>query len=198
MLTEQVCGVIKVCLIRVFFSPIPDLHSGALSYGQKFVNVYRLMEAKNKAQYFTQTEFAVYRQVKDKIRQHIAEQFQVPADSLHLTSPTFFSKLTGLPAQSLHDEYWHQHIDKETYKSFHFTSLLYLNTYYQAFSGGRFVFADKAANYSIEPKKSRVSAFTSGSENPHFVERVDKGTRYAITISFTCDPQLAIQDPKLG
>ena len=176
----------------------PDLHSGALTYGPKFVNVYSLMDAKNKRQYFTEAEFGVYRQVKDKIHKHIAEQFQIPADSLYLTSPTFFSRLTGLPAQSLHDEYWHSHIDKETYKSFHYTSLLYLNTYYQEFSGGRFVFADKAANYSVEPKQSRVSAFTSGSENPHFVERVDKGTRYAITISFTCDRQLAIQDPKLG
>ena len=162
------------------------------------MNVYSLLEAKNKRQYFTQAEFAIYAQVKDKIRKHIAEQFQIAADSLHLTSPTFFSRLTGLPAQSIHDEYWHHHIDKETYRSFHYTSLLYLNTYYQEFSGGRFVFADKTANYSVEPKQSRVSAFTSGSENPHFVERVDKGTRYAITICFTCDPQLAIQDPKLG
>lgn len=75
--------------------------------------------------------------------------------------------------------------------------MLYLNTYYQEFSGGRFVFADKQANYTVEPKKSRVLVFTSGSENPHFVERVEKGTRYAITISFTCDKILAIKDPAL-
>lgn len=43
----------------------------------------------------------------------------------------------------------------------------------------------------------RVSAFTSGSENLHYVERVTGGTRYAITVSFTCDPKHAIEDPKL-
>lgn len=121
----------------------------------------------------------------------------IPKESLYLTSPTFFSKLTSLPPQSIHDEYWHQHIDKKTYKSFHYTSLLYLNTYYNQFSGGRFVFTDQTANYTVEPKQSRVLAFTSGSENPHFVEKVDRGVRYAITISFTCDSQLAIEDPKL-
>lgn len=41
----------------------------------------------------------------------------------------------------------------------------------------------------------RVSMFTSGSENLHEVERVQSGTRYALTVSFTCDPNAAISDP---
>lgn len=41
----------------------------------------------------------------------------------------------------------------------------------------------------------RVSAFTSGAENPHYVERVSSGRRYALTVSFTCDPKFAIKDP---
>ena len=43
----------------------------------------------------------------------------------------------------------------------------------------------------------RVSIFTSGTENPHHVERVTSGTRYAITIPFTCDPEYAIADPQM-
>lgn len=43
----------------------------------------------------------------------------------------------------------------------------------------------------------RVSFFSSGSENVHRVERVTWGTRYAITVSFTCDPAHAISDPAL-
>ena len=43
----------------------------------------------------------------------------------------------------------------------------------------------------------RLSAFTSGAENVHYVERVSSGTRYAITISFTCNPSYAISDPSL-
>lgn len=44
----------------------------------------------------------------------------------------------------------------------------------------------------------RVSFFTSGSENLHRVEKVQWGTRFAITISFTCDPEHGIGDPVLG
>lgn len=43
----------------------------------------------------------------------------------------------------------------------------------------------------------RVSFFSSGSENLHRVEKVTWGTRYAITVSFTCDPEHAIADPAL-
>lgn len=37
--------------------------------------------------------------------------------------------------------------------------------------------------------------FTSGSENLHAVEKVQSGIRYALTISFTCNPDAAISDP---
>ena len=43
----------------------------------------------------------------------------------------------------------------------------------------------------------RVSFFTSGSENTHFVEKLKSGTRYAITIAFTCDPDKSTSDPKI-
>ena len=32
-------------------------------------------------------------------------------------------------------------------------------------------------------------------ENLHFVEKVASGTRLALTVSFTCDKQFAINDP---
>lgn len=37
--------------------------------------------------------------------------------------------------------------------------------------------------------------FTSGAENLHYVEKVTEGTRYALTIAFTCDARHAIPDP---
>lgn len=43
----------------------------------------------------------------------------------------------------------------------------------------------------------RVSFFTSGSENPHFVEPVKSGVRYAVTVPFTCDPEQSIITPTL-
>lgn len=50
---------------------------------------------------------------------------------------------------------------------------------------------------SLSVFPGRVSFFSSGSENLHRVEKVTWGTRYAITVSFTCDPEHAISDPAL-
>ena len=49
----------------------------------------------------------------------------------------------------------------------------------------------------IEPIAGRASAFTSGAENPHRVEKVESGIRLAFTMGFTCNPEFAINDPKL-
>ncbi|XP_055849465.1 2-oxoglutarate and iron-dependent oxygenase domain-containing protein 3-like [Episyrphus balteatus] len=178
---------------------ILDLHSGALSQGDKFINVYSLPQANDA---FKKESLVTYRLVKSKIKTAIAQRFGIDVDSLYLTHPTFFSRITNETAKTIHDEYWHPHVDKETYESFHYTSLLYLNDYKKDFNGGRFLFIDGMEKNktisAIEPKMGRVSAFTSGSENLHNVEKVTDGTRFAITISFTCNSNFAINDPKLS
>lgn len=178
---------------------ILDLHSGALSQGDKFVNIYSISQAK---EFYNKEFLAIYRLVKSKIKAAIAQKFDINVNSLFLTHPTFFSRITNETAKTIHDEYWHPHVDKETYESFHYTSLLYLNNFAKDFKGGRFLFTDGIeANKTItaiEPKIGRVSAFTSGSENLHNVEKVTSGIRFAITISFTCNPSFAISDPKLS
>ncbi|XP_066991993.1 2-oxoglutarate and iron-dependent oxygenase domain-containing protein 3 [Anabrus simplex] len=172
---------------------ILDLHSGAISMGQGFVNVYQQKKAAN---IFQKADFTIYKVVKTKIQHAVAHHFGLDVKTLRLTHPTFFSRMTSLPPKTIHDEYWHPHVDKETYKSFHYTSLLYLTDYGRDFEGGRFIFIDQdKTNRTVEPRKGRVSMFTSGSENVHFVERVTSGTRFALTVSFTCDPQYEIQDP---
>lgn len=50
-------------------------------------------------------------------------------------------------------------------------------------------------NRTIDPKEGRVTVFTSGPENKHRVEPVTGGTRYALTMGFTCDPSKRIADP---
>ncbi|XP_050089136.1 2-oxoglutarate and iron-dependent oxygenase domain-containing protein 3-like isoform X1 [Anopheles aquasalis] len=179
---------------------ILDLHSGALSQGTQFVNIYRLPEARR---IFTAQHINVYRHVKEKVRQAVADHFRLSVDALHLTHPTFFSRLTNGTAKTIHDEYWHPHVDKETYSSFHYTTLLYLTDYGKDFTGGRFVFIDSEGKHNrtnvyIEPRRARVSGFTSGAENMHHVEQVTGGVRFAITISFTCDPEHAMGDPKMA
>uniref|UniRef100_T1ISY3 Fe2OG dioxygenase domain-containing protein n=1 Tax=Strigamia maritima TaxID=126957 RepID=T1ISY3_STRMM len=169
---------------------ILDLYSGALSMGRKFVNIYKNPEYANM---FTEDDFKVYRNVKTKIQSTISMEFGAMPNDLYPTQPTFFSRITSKAAKTIHDEYWHPHVDKETYESFHYTSLLYLSNYGVTFSGGQFVFIDKNINATIEPKLGRLSMFTSGSENLHYVEKVVSGERFALTISFTCDKKFAIK-----
>ena len=174
---------------------ILDLHSGALSKGEKFVNIYKYLSKEKLLETFNQHSIDTYKRLKNKIHHTIADQFGIQPKNLYLTKPTFFSRMTPSPAKTHHDEYWHTHIDKIQYGSFDYTALIYLTTYGNDFEGGRFIF-DGKHNVTIEPKKGRVSFFTSGSENPHHVEKVVSGTRFALTIAFTCDPQHAITDPQ--
>uniref|UniRef100_A0ACB8EK90 2-oxoglutarate and iron-dependent oxygenase domain-containing protein 3 n=1 Tax=Sphaerodactylus townsendi TaxID=933632 RepID=A0ACB8EK90_9SAUR len=228
---------------------ILDLHSGALSLGKHFVNMYRYFGDKVR-DIFTKEDFHLYSELRQRIQQKIALTFGISSASMYLTKPTFFSRINSSEAKTTHDEYWHPHIDKVTYGSFDYTSLLYLSDYTEDFGGGRFVFMDEGANRTVEPRAvlgcnggpmslfpgtilvvsgvwiesatglrlmpglpasfaafsdlvlivlpdstGRVSFFTSGTENLHRVEKVHWGTRYAITISFTCNPDHGIGDP---
>ncbi|KAG7491686.1 hypothetical protein MATL_G00006820 [Megalops atlanticus] len=175
---------------------ILDLHSGALSMGKQFVNIYRYFGEQIK-EVFSEEDFQLYRAVRARIQGVIAETFGLDPSRMYLTKPTFFSRINSTEAKTTHDEYWHPHIDKVTYGSFDYTSLLYLSDYGSDFGGGRFIFMDTDGNRTVEPRAGRVSFFSSGSENLHRVEKVRWGTRFAITVSFTCDPAHAIADPAL-
>uniref|UniRef100_A0A671SFJ4 Urotensin-2 receptor 2 n=1 Tax=Sinocyclocheilus anshuiensis TaxID=1608454 RepID=A0A671SFJ4_9TELE len=161
----------------------------------QFVNIYRYF--KNEIRDVFTEDFELYRDVCSRIQKAIAETFGLDTKQIYLTKPTFFSRINSTSAKNTHDEYWHPHIDKETYGSFDYTSLLYLSDYGLEFGGGRFVFMDPSSNRTVKPRAGRVSFFSSGSENLHHVEKVPWGTRYAITVSFTCDPNYAIDNPSL-
>lgn len=88
---------------------ILDLHSGALSAGEQFINIHSLEEAK---QIFSLQHVMIYNIVASKIQHAIAETFGIDSNNLYLTHPTFFSKLTNLEPKTAHDEYWHVHVDK--------------------------------------------------------------------------------------
>ncbi len=103
------------------------------------------------------------------MRLAIAEHFKVDSSSLHLTHPTFFSRLTAKEASTPHDEYWHLHVDKETYPTFHYTSLVYLTDHGTDFQGGEFVFVDahdKINRYELYSKGKMPPLTTSNSSGP--------------------------------
>ena len=76
-----------------------DLHSGALSKGEQFVNIYALYP-----DLFAEGDFEVYRRVKERVKAAVVEHFGLQADSLFLSPPTFFSRITADPAKTIHDE----------------------------------------------------------------------------------------------
>eukprot|EP01134_Creolimax_fragrantissima_P004657 CFRG4657T1 len=190
---------------------ILDLHSGAVSHGEKFINIYQMAKA-HEREVFNSTDLESFLYVKNKVKAMIESHFDV--NQLYLTSPTFFSRINSNSAKTANDMYWMPHIDRLTYGSFVYTSLVYLNDQGDDYEGGEFVFVERddvqvgvertptehPLEYPltiIQPRAGRLSFFTSGDENEHHVRKVTKGTRYAVTISFTCDEKFAIPDPQM-
>jgi len=175
---------------------VVDLHQGSISYKEQFVELAALMEFKQIN--FTETQRSAYHAVRQSLKGVVARQFGVPEEAL-LHDMTFFSHINGSKeAKTVHDEYWHQHIDTEQYGTFEYTALLYLSTMGEDFDGGEFVFdseseAGKAGGpeAAVEPRFNRLVAFTSDAENPHRVERVSRGVRIALTSAFTCNEEKA-------
>jgi hypothetical protein len=102
---------------------ILDLQSGALSYGDKFIDVWVAFNSTGRTA-FRRSEVAVYAEVVERIRLLAERTFGFGGGAggkpkLHLTAPTFFSRISGAKKpKTAHDEYWHPHIDLEQYGSF--------------------------------------------------------------------------------
>lgn len=56
--------------------------------------------------------------IKEKIKYSVAHHFGVDPSKIYLTSPTFFSEMTPRKAVTIHDEYWHPHVDKVCINTF--------------------------------------------------------------------------------
>ena len=173
---------------------ILDLQSGALSRGDKFVDVWMMFNLTRRPP-LTRADVAVYAELADRVRELAMRTFGLPR--LWLTSPTFFARISADKAPRIeNDEYWHEHVDAVQYGSFAYTSLLYLSDADADFTGGRLTFAPSAGRPAahVSPTRGRLVLFSSGEEMPHLVERVASGVRIAVTIAFTCNREAAITD----
>ena len=179
-------------------------------------NLYRSVSLGIRKEIFHGDDYAHYFHVINKLKETIEKTFGIGNNKLKFTAPTFFTRLnSGLdinnnndndndtkekawePAE-IHDEYWHSHIDRENTEHYHYSGLLYLSTYKQNFTGGRLGFQDAQtdgapAHTIVEPRMGRVALFTSGKENPHYVERLTKGQRLVLAFWFTCDTDREFQ-----
>jgi len=191
---------------------ILELASSTNSRGSQFVSLFAIREqalksgdeetARRIESVYSAEHLEMYSTARKRVQAAIGDMFGIDSTLLSLAQPTFFSRLTGAEPITPHDEYWHRHIDTNQYQTFDYTALIYLNNQATDYQGGEFIF-DPSPEYNapneqrVQPKKGRVSAFTSGAENPHRVERVTDGVRLAFTMGFTCNKENAISDPSL-
>ncbi|CAM9155137.1 unnamed protein product, partial [Phaeothamnion confervicola] len=169
---------------------ILDINSGFLRDGDGIVNLYSGDRATD---LFSRDEFTLYRDVTDAIRSTVMQAFEL--ETLHLTAPTFITRLVGNSSwepASMHDEYYHVHVDKLNTPHYDYSGLLYLSDYSVDFEGGLFTFQaapsdDDEVHMAIEPSRGLLLAFNAGPENPHQVQKVTSGRRYVLSFWFTCD-----------
>jgi len=190
-----------------------DVVSGAGSQGERFLDVYGMLDTrlKNAAKatprkdtpppVFTAEMIDLYNHTAARVKELLETTLGV--QGLYLASPSFFSRIRAAPAKTKHDEYYHRHVDKLQYGSFAYTALLYLSTQDDEFTGGEFAFVDTDASGTesealVRPVTGRLSFFTSGSENVHYVRPVLSGVRRALTIAFTCDKSQSVEKALLA
>lgn len=133
--------------------------------------------------------------MQNRIARTIAKNFEIEPDYIYLTYPSFYSLLTSDPQRQINDKYWHQDVDMISYPSIHYTSLIYLSDRENQVTGGRLIFIDGAdhdSHFTVEPKRGRVVAFTTGRENQHMVEKMLDGQLLTLKIAFTCDPSKSV------
>ncbi|GLE11351.1 hypothetical protein PINS_up023731 [Pythium insidiosum] len=167
---------------------IMDINTGFVKDNNGLVNIYQSRRDAPPIPRFTAEQFDLYRRTIEKIRLALVQEFGLK--HLYFTAPTFITRIVGNaswePAE-IHDEYWHPHVDKDNTQHYDYSGLLYLSDYADEFTGGLFAFIDKTSEQVVEPARGRLMMFTSGKENLHQVRKVLTGTRYVMSMWFTCD-----------
>ena len=167
---------------------IMDINTGYIRDTNGLDNLFAL---ENKI--ITEDDFQTYSEVIHRLKSLIETNFDI--DNVYFTAPTFITRLDGRAdwqPSEIHDEYWHVHTDMNNTDHYQYSGLMYLSTYEEDFTGGRLVFVDAddemTATHIVEPRAGRIALFSSGQENPHYVERLTGGQRFVLAFWFTCVP----------
>ncbi|KAG5180008.1 hypothetical protein JKP88DRAFT_200696 [Tribonema minus] len=160
---------------------ILDINGGFLRDPQGVVNIYKGRES-----LYSVDEYRFYGDIVERIRAFVQASFEL--DFLYFTAPTFITRLVGnsqWKPKSMHDEYWHMHVDKESTDHYDYSGLLYLSEQGVDFEGG--LFRMESPPMVVKPTPGLVLSFSAGRENKHQVALVTEGTRYCLSFWFTCN-----------
>ena len=174
---------------------ILDINTGFIRDTKGLDNLFAKANAR---EIYSEEDFTHYGTIISRLREAVMNHFHLSV--LSFTTPTFITRLDGNASWSpdgVHDEYWHVHADRNNTDHYHYSGLLYMSNYDEDFTGGllHFVSPDdhSLAEVTVEPRSGRVVMFTSGSENPHVVERVTSGERFVLSFWFTCNVAKAFE-----
>ena len=165
---------------------IIDINTGYIRDSNGLINAFA-----NDNNIFDVADFDHYGRIIKKLKTKVEEVFSIK--DVYFTAPTFITHIRGTAdwePQSIHDEYWHLHVDNNNTEHYHYSGLLYLSTINKDFKGGRLKFFNSdevTLEQIIEPKAARLLIFSSGRENPHSFERVEEGNRMVLAFWFTCN-----------
>jgi len=165
---------------------IIDINTGYIRDSNGLINAFA-----NDNNIFDVADFDHYGRIIKKLKTKVEEVFSI--QDVFFTAPTFITHIRGTAdwePQSIHDEYWHLHVDNNNTEHYHYSGLLYLSTINKDFTGGRLKFYNSdevTLEQIIEPKAARLLIFSSGRENPHSFERVTFGNRMVLAFWFTCN-----------
>eukprot|EP00756_Hemistasia_phaeocysticola_P020538 Hpha_TRINITY_DN15724_c3_g1::TRINITY_DN15724_c3_g1_i3::g.40325::m.40325 len=145
---------------------IMDLHQGAVSYDDQFLSIYQVLKGGGAPKSWPglkRESLQIYAAHIRKLGKLVADTFGVGDRPLYLASPGFFSRMYGdRPVRSVHDEYWHPHVDTDQYEAFVFTTLTYFTNCGPDFEGGEFVFINMTAKGPPEGTGSNAGEGKTG------------------------------------
>lgn len=134
---------------------IMDINSGFVRDQDGMINMYAPQQVADPSAkphdrrgeprvHFSDEEYGLYKRTIQRIRQKIIDEFDL--EELYFTAPTFITREVGNAThwapKSIHDEYWHPHVDKNNTAHYDFSGLLYLNDHGIDYTGGMFAFLD--------------------------------------------------------
>lgn len=149
---------------------------------------------------FSTQELSQYAKLMQRLHEHLLELHGLT--TLYHTAPTFIARLlpvstTTTSKRHVHDEYWHEHCDKNNTEHYDYSALVYLTDHGRNFTGGEFEFTGSGAGSQIlRPEAGMLVTFASGVENPHKVNKVTSGKRLAWSTWWTCSKQHRFLDSK--
>jgi len=128
---------------------IMDINSGFVRTSAGPMDNMHQPQAKGKTRVDISTaEYQLYGTVIERIKRTIQEEFGI--SQLHFTAPTFVTREVGNTAwhpKTMHDVYWHPHVDQNNTAHYHYSGLLYLADHGKDFEGGMFAFLDDVKDF---------------------------------------------------